>query len=106
MLGRGRWRDLGDRTRQQLQRAGRRADLVGGDPQILRGRCQAAMAEQKLDGTDIGAGLKKVYGEGMPQRMRRYGLGEFRQLMCLAACGIDRVGGYRRVVDSTWKHPG
>ena len=43
--------------RQHIERAGRGADRAGGDLQIARGRRQAAMSEQQLDGAHIGAGF-------------------------------------------------
>jgi len=48
-----------------FQRAGGGTDLGGGDHEILRRGAQIAMTEQQLDGTQIGAGLQQVNGEGM-----------------------------------------
>jgi hypothetical protein len=42
---------------QGFQRTGRGADLAGGDTQISSRGVQGAMAEQQLDGAQIGAGL-------------------------------------------------
>ena len=58
-LGRGRrwwrWRlDLG----QPVERAGRGAHRAGRDLQVARGRGQAAVAQQKLNGAQIGAGFQ------------------------------------------------
>jgi len=39
--------------------------------QIDRGVGQLGMSEQKLNGAKIGAGLKQVGGEAMPQGVRR-----------------------------------
>ena len=41
----------------------------------LRGR-EAGVAEQLLDGAQIGAGAEEMRGEGMAQRMRRRRLGQ------------------------------
>ena len=41
----------------------------------LRGR-QAGVAEQFLDGAQIGAGAKQMRGEGMAERMRRRRVGQ------------------------------
>ena len=43
------------------------------------------MAEQKLNGADVGAGLQQVHGEGVAQGMRGEGLadaGAARRLTC------------------------
>ena len=44
--------------RQQVQRAGRRADLAGRDAQVLGSGGKAAVAEQQLNGPDVGARLE------------------------------------------------
>ena len=44
--------------RQQVQRAGRRADLVGSDAQVLGSGGEAAMTEEELNGPQIGAGFE------------------------------------------------
>jgi hypothetical protein len=49
--------------REQIKRAGGGADLGGGNAQIAGGGSQAAMAEQELDSTDVGAQLEKVNGK-------------------------------------------
>src|SRR5262245_4744153 len=41
----------------------------------LRGR-EAGMAQQLLDGAEIGAGAQQMRGEGMPERMRRRRIGQ------------------------------
>jgi len=43
------------------------------------------MAEQELDGAEIGSGFEQVHRKCVPQRMRRHWLGEFRHPMCLTA---------------------
>src|SRR6516164_1792947 len=58
-------------TRQQIQWTGGGADFGGGDAQVPCCRCQATMAEQQLNGADIGTGFKQMDGERMSQRMRR-----------------------------------
>jgi riboflavin synthase alpha subunit len=42
---------------QEVEWTGGGTDFGGGDPQVACRRCQAAMAEQQLNGPDIGAGL-------------------------------------------------
>ena len=49
--------------RQQVQRAGRRADLARSDAQVLGGGGQAAMTEQQLNGPQIGAGFEQMDSE-------------------------------------------
>src|SRR6266852_9679100 len=49
MLGRGRRRRGRDRTRQQVERACRGADLTGRDAQVASGCRQTAMAEEELN---------------------------------------------------------
>lgn len=41
--------------RQKVQKAGHRADLVGGDAQVLRRGGEAAMTEEELNGPQVGA---------------------------------------------------
>ena len=50
-------------TREQVERTGCRAHLAGGNPQVAGGGRQTAMAEQKLDGADIGTGFQQVNRE-------------------------------------------
>ncbi len=52
---------------QSLQRTGGSANRAGGDHEILSGSAQIAMAEQQLDGAEIGAGFQQMNGEGMAQ---------------------------------------
>jgi hypothetical protein len=56
------WRD----GVQKFQRTGGRTDLAGGDQQILSRGAQIAMAEQQLNGAQIGACLQQVDSEGVP----------------------------------------
>jgi hypothetical protein len=51
---------------QKFQRTGGRTDLAGGDQQILSRGAQIAMAEQQLNGAQIGACLQQVDSEGVP----------------------------------------
>src|SRR4051794_34916826 len=46
-----------------LQRTGGGADRAGGDHQILRRGGETAMAEQQLDGAQIGAGFQQMHRE-------------------------------------------
>ena len=63
VLGRGRRRLDGHRTRQQVQRARRCADLAGGDPQVSGGSRKATVTKQQLNGADVGAGLEQMDSE-------------------------------------------
>ena len=47
------------------------------------------MPEQQLNGADVGAGFKQVDGEGVPERMRRHGLGETAAATGLSAGAVD-----------------
>jgi hypothetical protein len=49
--------------REQIKGAGGGAHLGGGNAQIAGGGSQAAMAEQELNSTDVGALLEKVNGK-------------------------------------------
>ena len=49
--------------RQQVQWAGRRADLAGSDAQVLCGGGEAAMAEEELNGPQIGTGFEEMDGK-------------------------------------------
>jgi hypothetical protein len=48
-----------------------RPEMVGGDVEIHAGRLDAAVAEQRLDGAEIGVVLKEMGREGMPEGVRR-----------------------------------
>jgi len=52
--------------REQVERAGGRANLAGGDPQISGGGRQAAMTEQQLNGPDVRAGFQQMDRECVP----------------------------------------
>jgi hypothetical protein len=75
MLWRRRLRRGDYRLRQEVERAGCRTDLAGGNPQISGGRGEAAVPQQQLDRADIGAGLEEMHGEGVAKGMRRDKLG-------------------------------
>ena len=68
------WRDR-RRMWQQVEWTGGGTDFGGGDPQVACRRCQAAMAEQQLNGSDIGAGFKQMHSECVPKRMGCHRLG-------------------------------
>jgi hypothetical protein len=50
--------------------------MLAVDLGIALGGREARMAEQLLDGAEIGAGAEQMRGEGVPQRMRRRRLGQ------------------------------
>ena len=61
------WLWRGDkRLWQKIERARRRTDLARGDPQIASSGGEAAMPEQKLNRTDIGAEFEKMHSECVP----------------------------------------
>ena len=57
--------------REQVERTGGGAHFAGGDPQVSSGGRQAAVAEQQLNGPDIGAGFQQMNSKCVPQRMGR-----------------------------------
>src|ERR1700751_6312531 len=59
---------------EPIERARDRADHVGGDLRVERGRIQLGMSEQNLDKTHIGFLLEQVGGKAMAQGMRRHPL--------------------------------
>jgi hypothetical protein len=61
-----RWGVDGNRTREQIKRAGGGAHLGGGNAQIAGGGSQAAMAEQELNSTDVGTLFEEVNGKCVP----------------------------------------
>jgi hypothetical protein len=79
--------------REQIKRAGGGAHLGGGNAQIAGGGSQAAMAEQELNSTDVGALLEKVNGKCVPQRMRRDGFGDFASDLGFLAFPFNCVPG-------------
>src|SRR6202043_302160 len=58
---------LGYQRSKTIQRAHDRADHVGGDLRVERGRIKLGMSEQNLDQTHIGFLLEQVGGKAMPQ---------------------------------------
>src|SRR6266567_7864786 len=74
-----------NRARQQVQRVRCGADFAGCNAEIFCCRGQAAMAEQQLNGTDVGARFKQVNGESVTQRMRCDGFGDFANAVGLLA---------------------
>src|SRR5262252_10389202 len=75
----------GNRTRQQVQRTGCRADLVGRDTQVLGRGGEAAMTEEELNGPEIGTGFEEMHSKCVPKRMRRDGFYEAGETMRLLA---------------------
>src|SRR6267154_3036652 len=65
---------LGGQRRETIQRTHDRADHVGGDMRVERGRIKLGMSEQNLDQTHIGFLLDQVGGKAMPQGVRRHPL--------------------------------
>ena len=72
----GRWLEMlgwsgldlpGNRARQQIQWARCRAHFAGRDAEIFCCGRQAAMAEQQLDGANVGARFQQVDRKGVTQ---------------------------------------
>lgn len=63
------------------------------------------MADQELDGAEIGSSFEQVHRKCVPQRMRCHRLGEFRHPMCLAAGGICGPCRHRFSSNGAGKHP-
>src|SRR6516164_5965424 len=59
-----------DRARQQIQRTRCRADFAGRYAKIFCCSGQAAMTEQQLNGTNVGALFQQMDGKSVPKRMR------------------------------------
>ena len=68
---------------EPVERAGYVSDDRGRHVQIKSGGCQLGMAEQELDGADVGAGFEEMGGEAVAQRVQ--GAGFFRSAACRAA---------------------
>src|SRR6516165_7737829 len=59
-----------NRTRQQIQRTRCRADFAGRYAEIFCRCGQAAMTEQQLNGTNVGALFQQMDGKSVAKRMR------------------------------------
>ena len=57
----------GFRSGQQVERARRRTDLGGRQPEVARRGLQPPMTEQQLNGADVGADFQQVNGERVAQ---------------------------------------
>src|SRR6476646_4911136 len=55
---------------EPVERALRAADRGGRDPGVTRRGRQVVVAEQHLNGTDVGAGFEQMSGEAVPQRVQ------------------------------------
>jgi hypothetical protein len=91
--------------RQEVQRAGRRADFVGRNAQVLGSGGEAAMTEEELNGPQVGAGFEEMYGECVPKRMRGDRFGETGQTMCFLAGCFYGVLRDRPIIVNAWKQP-
>ena len=89
----------GCRMREQVQRTRGRADLAGGNPQVFGGGRQTAMAEQKLDGPDVGTGFQQMNGESVAKRMGCNRFTDARELARFLTglfdrTSVDRLSGH------------
>ncbi len=79
---------------QPVQRAGESADGLGGEFEIARGRRQAAVAQQQLDRSQVGARFQQMGRKGVPEAVGSNGFwGAFGKGMrstfpCLAESGF------------------
>src|ERR1700681_845948 len=85
---------LGGQRRETIERAHDRADHVGGDLCVERGRLQLGMPEQNLDKTHIGFLLEQVGGKAVPQGVRRPPLLDLR----------NGGGGVNRAIELPRRH--
>src|SRR6267154_4335081 len=72
-----------NRARQQIQWARCGAHFAGSDAEIFCCGSQAAMAEEQLNSTNVGALLQQVNREGMTKRMRRDRFGDLANAVSL-----------------------
>ncbi len=70
---------------EAVERTGDGADRAGGDVQVARSGGQAAMAEQQLDGAQVGAGFEQVGGAAKGSACEARGMLR-RGRSCAAAC--------------------
>ena len=63
---------LWPRRQQPIERAGDRAQHVGGDVRVARRRLQLGVPEQHLDHAHVDVVLQQVRGKAVPQRVRRH----------------------------------
>jgi hypothetical protein len=63
-----RWGCGRDGAREPVERSRGRTDLAGRDAEMARRGRETAMAEEQLNGADVGAGFEQMYGERMSQR--------------------------------------
>src|SRR5258708_39490856 len=91
--------------RQQVQRAGCRADLVGSDAQVLGCGREAAMTEEELNGPQISAGFEEMNSECVPKRMLRDRFGVTSQTMCLLAVCFFGDLRDRPIYVNAWEPP-
>ena len=75
--------------REQVERAGGRADRRRRDAEGAGRRRQTAMPEQQLNGADVGTGFQQVDGKGVSERMRRHRLRETAAAPGLPARAVD-----------------
>src|SRR5215470_6659528 len=93
-----RWRRLwfgGDGPRQQIERTGGGADLIGGDSKISSRGAQTSMTKQQLNGPHIGSRFEQMDSKGVSKRMGSNRFGKCRQTMCFLARILNRGPGDR-----------
>ena len=78
--------------RQTLERTGHRADRLGGNARIERGRIKLAVPQQDLDHADIDILFQQMGGEAVAQRMGRHPLPDPGRFGCLMDRAVDLPG--------------
>src|ERR1700722_613857 len=63
-----------------IERAHDRADRVGGDASVERGRIELGVTQENLDHADVDVLLEQMRGEAVPQSMWCYPLVDLRHL--------------------------
>ena len=94
-----------DRTRQQIQRTRCRADFAGRYAEIFCRCGQAAMTEQQLNGTNIGALFQQVNRKSVSKRMRRDGFRNLANTVGLLALTLDCKSCDVLAREVSWEEP-
>src|ERR1035438_4188557 len=77
---------INNRELQSLNRVDDLLQVLRGQVQIPGCHLQILMAEQKLDGAQVGTGFEQMRGPGMANQVRRNSLTNAGLLRCLGAC--------------------
>ena len=94
-----------DRMWKQIEWAGGGADFVGCDFQVSCRCGQAAMTEQQLNGTNIGALFQQVNRKSVSKRMRRDGFRNLANTVGLLALTLDCKSCDVLAREISWEEP-